>query len=166
MARSALPIRGCQWFRAGAAPAVAVLLWLASEPAGARDENDRFQNAVNYVFTGTIEPKDEPEIVDRKSCVVLVPDTKFKRYARYHLSRFKMDVSRISKKYSGPQILYELEVEGDDVVLEFVNLDKTTVAYGFKTAHIPLPGSLDQAERALQIIFSEYCKADKPKSPF
>jgi hypothetical protein len=77
-----------------------------------------------------------------------------------------MDLARISKKYSGPQILYELEVEGDDVVLEFVNLDKTTVAYGFRSAHIPLPGSLDQTEKALQIIFSEFCRADKPKSPF
>jgi hypothetical protein len=164
MARSALPGRACQRLRA--CSALAVLLWQASGPAGARDENDRFQNAVNYVFTGTIEPKDEPEIVDRKACVVLVPDTKFKRYARYHLGRFKMDLARISKKYSGPQILYELEVEGDEVVLEFVNLDKKTVAYGFKTAHIPLPGSLDQTEKALQIIFSEYCKTDKPKSPF
>src|SRR5262245_60590715 len=99
MVRSALPGRASQRFRACAALAAVVLLWLASDPVHARDENDRFQNAVNYVFTGTIEPKDEPEIVDRKSCVVLVPDTKFKRYARYHLGRFKMDLARISKKY-------------------------------------------------------------------
>jgi hypothetical protein len=77
-----------------------------------------------------------------------------------------MDVARVSKKYSGPQILYELEVEGDDVVLEFVKLDKTTVDYGFRSAHIALPGEIEQTEKALALIFTKYCKADRPKSPF
>jgi hypothetical protein len=166
MARLALPSGTCQKLKSCSALAVVFFLWLVPQQTRARAEDDRFQQAVNYVFTGTIAPKDGPEIVDRKSCVVMVPDPKFKRYARYHLSRFKMDISRIMKKYSGPQILYELEVEGDDVLLEFVNLDKTTVAYGFKSAHISLPGNFDQTEKALQIIFSEYCKPDKPKAPF
>ena len=77
-----------------------------------------------------------------------------------------MDVARVSKKYSGSQVLYELEVEGDDVLLEFVKLDKTTVDYGFRAAHISLPGNIEQTEKALRLIFAEHCKADKPKSPF
>jgi hypothetical protein len=77
-----------------------------------------------------------------------------------------MDISRISKKYSGRQALYQLEVEGDDVILEFLKGDKTTVDYGFRSAHISLPGNPDQTERALGIIFGEYCKAEAPKSPF
>src|SRR6266478_8345639 len=63
-------------------------------------------------------------------------------------------------------------VPEDDVFQQAVNyvftvkIDKTTVDYGFKSAHISLPGNIDQIKRALQLIFAEYCKADKPKSPF
>ena len=91
---------------------------------------------------------------------------KFKRFARYYLGRFKMDQSRISKKYSGHDVSYELEVEGDGVVLEFLKSDKTTVDYGFKSAHIALPGNIDRTEKALALIFAEYCRAEKPKTPF
>ena len=129
-------------------------------------DDDLFQQAVNYVFTGRIDPQDGPEIVDRKSCVVVVPEPKHKRYARYYLSRFKMDVARISKKYSGHDVSYDLEVEGDSVLLEFLKPDKTTVDYGFKSAHISLPGNIDRTEKALALIFSEYCKVEKPRTPF
>lgn len=146
--------------------AIATVLWTVPIQTSAAAENDVFQQAVNYVFTGRIDPQDGPEIVDRKSCVVLVSEPKFKRYARYYLRRFKMDASRISKKYSGAQTLYDLEVEGDDVILEYLKADKMTVDYGFRSAHISLPGNADQTEKALRIIFGEYCKAETPKSPF
>lgn len=129
-------------------------------------EDDVFQQAVNYVFAGRIEPQDSPEIVDRKSCVVLVSDPKNKRYIRYYLSRFKMDVARISKTYSGRQTFYTLEVEGDDVIIEYLNLDKTVVVSRYKSAQISLPGNIAQTEKALHLIFSEHCKADGPKPPF
>jgi hypothetical protein len=134
--------------------------------AGAAAEDDVLQQAVNYVFTGSTQPQDGPEIVDRKSCVVVLPEPKFKRYARYYLGRFKMDVSRISKKYSGHDVSHELEVEGDSVVLEFLKSDKKTVDYGFKSAHIALPGNIDRTEKALALIFAEYCKVERPKTPF
>ncbi len=146
--------------------AIVSVLCAVSMHVPAMAANDVFQQAVNYVFTGSIDPQDGPEIVDRKSCIVLVPERKFKRFARYYLKRFKMDVARISKKYSGVQTLYELEVAGDDILLEYVEADKTTVDYGFKSAHISLPGKIDQTEKALRIIFGEYCKAEAPKSPF
>jgi hypothetical protein len=129
-------------------------------------EDDVFQQAVNYVFTGRVDPKDSPEIVDRKSCVVVVSDPRNKRYIRYYLSRFKMDVSRISKTYSGRQTFYTLEVEGDDVIIEYLNLDKTAVVSRYKSAQISLPGNITQTEKALQLIFSEHCKTDNPKPPF
>ena len=129
-------------------------------------EDDVFQQAVNYVFTGRVDPKDSPEIVDRKSCVVVVSDPRNKRYIRYYLSRFKMDVSRISKTYSGRQTFYTLEVEGDDVIIEYLNLDKTVVVSRYKSAQISLPGNIAQTEKALHLIFSEHCKADGPKPPF
>jgi hypothetical protein len=129
-------------------------------------EDDVFQQAVNYVFTGRVDLKDSPEIVDRKSCVVVVSDPRNKRYIRYYLSRFKMDVSRISKTYSGRQTFYTLEVEGDDVIIEYLNLDKTAVVSRYKSAQISLPGNITQTEKALHLIFSEHCKADDPKPPF
>jgi hypothetical protein len=128
--------------------------------------DDVFQRAVNYVFTGEIDPKDGPQVVDRGSCIVVVPERKFNRYARYYLSRFKMDVARVSKKYAGTQVIYQLEVEGDSVIFEYLKADKSTIDYGFKSAQIPLPGNINQTERALQLIFTEQCKNDKPKSPF
>ena len=145
--------------------AAAVLLALVSQ-AGADGAEDRFQQAVNYVFTGRIDPANGPEIVDRQSCIVRVPEPKFNRYARYYLSRFKMETARISKKYAGAQTLYELEVEGDDVILEYLKPDKTTADYGFRSAHISLPGDPDQAEKALALIFSQFCKPERPRSPF
>jgi hypothetical protein len=146
--------------------AVAVFSCSIAPLARAASEDDLLQQAVNYVFTGRIDPSDAPEIVDRKSCVVVLPDPKYKRYARYYLSRFKMDIARISKRYAGPQVLYELEVQGDDVLLEYLNTDKKTVTYGFRSAQISLPGNIDQTEKALKLIFSGPCKADKPKAPF
>lgn len=141
-------------------------LWSALLPHHAMAADDVFQWAVNYVFTGTIDPAEQPEIVDRKSCVVVVSEPRSNRYARFYLSRFKMDTSRISKRYVGARVLYELEVEGDDNIVEYLKLDKKTVEYGLRSSHISLPGSIDQTEKALQLIFSDYCKTDKPKSPF
>jgi hypothetical protein len=141
-----------------------LLAVVAQGSAGAAE--DRFQQAINYVFSGKVDPANGPEIVDRQSCVVLVPEPKFNRYARYYLNRFKMERARISKKYAGSQTLYELEVEGDDVVLEYLKADRTTADYGFRSAHISLPGDPDQTDKALALIFSQFCKAEKPRSPF
>jgi hypothetical protein len=77
-----------------------------------------------------------------------------------------MDTARISKKYAGSQTLYELEVEGDDVVFEYLKPDKVTVDYGFRSAHISLPGDPEQTEKALALIFLQYCKREKPSTPF
>ncbi len=148
------------------AVAAVSFLWTAPPQIQAVAEDDLFQLAVNYVFTGSTDPRDPPEIVDRKSCIVVVLDSKFQTYIRYYLSRFRMDSAHISKTYSGRQIFYVLEVEGDDIVVEHLNPDKTTVARGFRSAQISLPGNIDQSEKALRLIFADYCRADKPKPPF
>ena len=145
---------------------VACCLGMAVGQSHAVGAEDRFQQAVNYVFTGKLDPPNPPEIVDRKACIVLVAEPKFNRYARYYLTRFKMDTARISKKYAGSQTLHELEVEGDDVVFEYLKADKMTVDYGFRSTHISLPGDPDQTEKAFALIFSQYCKAERPRNPF
>jgi len=148
--------------------AVAAVSLLGTAPLQIRaaTEDDVFQLAINYVLTGKIDPQDPPEIVDRKSCIVLAFDSKFKTYIRYYLRHFKMDTARISKTYSGQQIFYVLEIDGDDIVVEHLNPDKATAARGFKSAQISLPGNIDQSEKALRLIFADYCRADKPKPPF
>ena len=153
------------WIRWPLAVAAVSFLWTAPLQSRAVAEDDVFQLAVNYIFTGRTDPQIPPEIVDRKSCIVVVFESKFQAYVRYYLSRFMLDSARISKTYSGQQILYILEIQGDDIVVEHLNPDKTTVARGFKSAQIALPGNIDQSEKALRII-ADQCKADKPKSPF
>jgi len=108
-------------FRLSLAIAVASFLWTITLQTRAVPKDDVFQQAVNYVFTGKIDPGAGPEIVDRKSCVVVVPE-KFGGYARYYLTRFKMDDARISNKYSGREVSYELEVAGDDILVEYLKI--------------------------------------------
>jgi hypothetical protein len=144
--------------------AIASVLW-AILTIHTMADNDLLQQALNYVFTGTISPEESPEIVDRKSCIVLVRDPRFPRFIRYHFDRFKPDDARISKKYSGARTLYELDVESDTVIIEYLGADKITVVQGYKSAQISLPGNIDQTQKALQII-ANYCKVDQQKSPF
>ena len=83
--------------RLSLAIAVASFPWTVPLQTRAIIEDDVFQQAINYVFTGRIDPKDRPEILNKKSCIVVIPEPNLNRYARYYLNRFKMDVSRISK---------------------------------------------------------------------
>jgi hypothetical protein len=77
-----------------------------------------------------------------------------------------MDVARITTKYAGTRTLHDLEVAGDDIIVEYLRLDKKTIDYGLRSAHIPLPGSLDVTEKAFKIVFDEHCTAKKSESPF
>ena len=152
--------------RSAVAASLFGIVSLVSLQTPALSEVDVFQQAVNYVFAGSIDPQDGPEIVDRKSCVIVLRDPKFNRYIRYYLNRFNMDDAIFGKKYSGSRPYYELDVKGDDVVIEYLNPDKKTVVQGYRSAQIPLPGDIDQTQKALRIIFTDHCKAEKPKAPF
>ena len=146
----------------------ALVLFLAAFAFGgwqARAADDLFQSAVNYVFTGRVDPANGPEIVDRKNCVVVIPDLRNKRYARFHLGRFKLDVARFNKRYSGSRTLYDLDVQGEDTILDYLAADKTTVMQSYKTAQIALPGDFDATQRALKII-SDNCKPERLEAPF
>jgi hypothetical protein len=148
------------------AVAIVTVLWTAVLQNRAVADADLFQDAVNYVFTGKTDPQDAPEIVDRKSCIIVMRDPKYKRYIRYYLSRFRMNTAVFNKTYAGSQALYDLEVENDNVLLEYLDMDKSTVTQGYKSAQIPLHGNIDQTQKALKIIFADDCKADQPKVPF
>ena len=138
---------------------------IAMQTRGGTPAPDLFQQAVNYVFTGSIDPQGGPEIVDRNACVIVMRDPKFERFIRYYLARFKMDTARFTKKYAGTQTLYELDVDGDTPIIEYLAMDKKTITQSYKSAQIPLPGNIDQTQKALQII-TRQCKSDQPKSPF
>ena len=145
--------------------AVAACFWTASQLGPLRAAPDALQQAVNYALTGEINPKSPPEITDRKSCVVVLPDPKWRRLIRYHLSRLELDNPRISRTYAGRQARYNLDVDGDQIVVEYLQPDKKTVVNGYKSAQIPLPGDIEQTRKALALIASR-CKDDDQKSPF
>lgn len=141
----------------------AAFLW-TQQPAVAEDE--LLQKAINYTLTGTVEPTDPPEIVDRKSCIVVMRDPKWNRYIRYYLTRLRLDDPNITSTYSGRHVSYQLDVEGDQIVVEYLNPDKTTVTIGYRSAQIPLPGEIDQTKKALALI-AERCKqGGATKLPF
>ena len=148
------------------AVAVASFLCIASLHIPADAEDDVLQQAINYMFTGTLDPSAAPEITDRKACVVMIADPKWKRFIRYHLPRLGLDDPRITSTYSGRQPRYQLEADGDQVVVEYLGVDKKTVVNGYRSAQIPLPGDLDQTKRALQLIASRCKRDDQQKLPF
>jgi hypothetical protein len=164
--RQTVPCQARRTPRRALVAAATCLFWAASLQISAGAEDDVLQQAINYVFTGTIEPQEPPEIIDRKSCVVVVPDPKWKRFIRYHLSLLGLDDPRIDSTYSGRQPRYQLNAESNQVVVEYLSVDKKTVVNGYKSAQIPLPGDLDQTKRALSLIGSRCKRDDAPKLPF
>jgi hypothetical protein len=86
--------------------------------------------------------------------VVVVPDPKSKRSIRYYLGRFKIDTAFINKTYAGSETIYSLDVKGAEVIVEYLDLGKTTVLHGNKSAQISLPGDIDQTNKALALIAS------------
>ena len=140
---------------------VVVFFWIVPLQIRALAEDDPLQKAVNYLFTGRNDPQDAPEILDRKSCVVVVPDPKSKRSIRYYLGRFKIDTAFINKTYAGSETIYSLEVKSAEVIVEYLDLGKTTVLHGHKSAQISLPGDIDQTNKALASIAS-LCRNGKP----
>jgi hypothetical protein len=154
--------RACKW-----PAAIAVLSLIGIGLHGpARAESDVFQQAVNYVFTGQVDVKDGPEITDREACTVVMRDPRFNRYIRYYLRRFKMDDALFEKRFSGANVSYELDVKSDSIVIEYLDPDSKAVIQGYRSAQIALPGDIDQTQKAFDIIFTRYCKAEKLKSPF
>jgi len=141
---------------------VVVFLWIVPLQILAL-EDDPLQKAVNYLFTGRNDPQDAPEILDRKSCVVVVSDPKFKQPVRYYLGRFRMDTAFINKTYAGSETAYSLDVKGAEIIVEYLDLDRSTVLHGHKSAQISLPGDIDQTNTALALVAS-LCTNDKPKA--
>jgi hypothetical protein len=144
--------------------ATAVFFWAAPPQTRAAAEDDLLQKAIDYVFTGTVAPENGPEIVDRKSCIVVVRDPKWNRFIRYYLARLRLDDPNIDSTYSGRHVSYQLDFEGDKIVVEYLDLDKKTVTNGYRSAQIPLPGDIDQTKKALRVI-AERCKQDDAQKP-
>jgi hypothetical protein len=142
---------------------VVLFFWIVPPQIRALADDDPLQKAVNYLFTGGNNPQVAPKILDRKSCVVVVPDPKSKQSIRYYLGRFRIDTAFINKTYAGSETIYSLDVKGADVIVEYLDLDESTVLHGHKSAQISLPGDIDQTNTALALIAS-LCTNDKPKA--
>ena len=144
--------------------ALAAVIWLGTAAAA---PPDLLQQAITYVFTGRVDSSEPVEVIDRKACIVVVPDARFKRLVRYYLARFDMDHARFNTRYSGTRAFYQLDVRGDDIILEYLDPNTRAVLQSYRSAQIDLPGALDQTRRALDIVFAEgNCKVSEPKAPF
>jgi hypothetical protein len=76
-----------------------------------------------------------------------------------------MDTALIDKTYAGSDTTYNLDIKGAEVIVEYLGIDKSTVLHGHKSAHISLPGDIDQTNKALESIAS-LCRNGKPKAQF
>lgn len=137
--------------------------WLGTAAA---QTPDLFQQAVAYVFTGRVDPPEPVEIVDRKACVVIVPDARFNRLLRYYLGRFDMTNARFNTRYAGTRAFYELDVRGEEVILDYLDPKTRAVMQSYRSAQIALPGSPEQTRRALQVVFADGCRPAEAKTPF
>ena len=74
-----------------------------------------------------------------------------------------MDTAFINKTYAGSETAYSLDVKGAEIIVEYLDLDRSTVLHGHKSAQISLPGDIDQTNTALALIAS-LCTNGKPKA--
>ena len=100
-------------------------LWIVPLQIRALTEDDPLQKAVNYLFTGRNDPQDAPEILDRKSCVVVVPDSKSKQTIRYYLGRFRMDTA--FEQYPGVKEAAGRTTEAQSGVLRYARSQHRTL---------------------------------------
>src|SRR5262245_23721444 len=131
----------------------------------AAQRDDLLQQAFNYVFTGNIDAKEGPEIVDGTSCIVVARDPRFPRFIRYYFGRFRPDNSRITRNNAGRKTLSKLKFEAVKVVIEYLTNDKVNVVQAFKSVQIDLLGDIDQTKKALKVI-AERCNGEQSKPPF
>ncbi len=131
------------------------LTFLCTLPTLAAQNDDLLRQAFNYVFTGDLDPKDAPEIIEPTSCVIVVRDPKYPRFIKYYFARITLDNSRITKDYAGRKTLYKLDIESDNVVIEYLSADKTATIQAFKSAQID--PDIEQTQKALKVI-AERCK--------
>ena len=74
-----------------------------------------------------------------------------------------MNTAFIDKTYVGSETVYSLDVKGAGVIVEYLELDKSTVLHGYKSAQISLPGDIDQTNTALALIAS-LCTNGEPQT--
>ena len=75
--------------------------------------------------------------------MVVVPDPKWKRSVRYYLTRLG-STTRIDSTYSGRQARYQFDVESDQVVVEYLSLDKKTWSTATNPRRFPDAWDIDQ----------------------
>ena len=74
-----------------------------------------------------------------------------------------MDTAFINKTYAGSETAYSLDVKGAEIIVEYLDLDRSTVLHGHKSAQISLPGDIDQISKALALI-ANLCTNGNPKA--
>ena len=83
---------------------------------------------------------------------------------RYYVGRFRIDTAFINKTYVGSETVYSLDVKGAEVIVEYLDVDKSTVLHGHSSRKY-LCREIDEENKALALI-SSLCRNGKPKDQF
>ena len=134
-----------------------------SDPSRADLANANLLDSIACVRRAALAAQPKPDRTPGKcsSCVVVVSDPKSKQPIRYYLGRFRIDTAFINKTYAGLETIYSLDVKGGEDIVEYLDLGKSTVLHGHKSAQISLPRDIDQISKALALIAS-LCRNRKP----
>jgi hypothetical protein len=126
---------------------LAILMAATAWVGTAIPEDDKFRQAVNYVFSGNIEgrtPQLLSSIVDQHKCIISV-ETPGNSWV-YYMKEIKPDSIVIDEHNR------KISFEGDSTIAEHTfeglpRIDNT----------ITLRGDIERTKEALKVIFTKYC---------
>jgi len=137
----------CRMRRLSLAILMAATAWVGT----AIPEDDKFRQAVNYVFSGNIEgrtPQLLSSIVDQHKCIISV-ETPGNSWV-YYMKEIKPDSVVIDEH--NRKILFE----GDSTIVEHTFEGLLKIEKDNKNS-ITLRGDIERTKDALKLIFTKYC---------
>jgi len=130
---------------------LAILVAAAAWAGTAISEDDEFNQAVNYIFSGNIEGKTPQllsSIVDENKCIISV-ETPGNSWV-YYMKEIKPDSVVIDEH--NRKILFE----GDSTIVEHTFEGLLKIEKDNKNS-ITLRGDIERTKDALKLIFTKYC---------
>ena len=130
---------------------LAILTVATTWVGAAVPENNEFQQAINYVFSGNIEgrtPQLLSSILDENNCIISV-ETPGNSWV-YYMKQIKPNSIVIDEPNR------KISFEGDDTIVEHTFEGLPKVEKDNKNS-ITLRGDIERTKDALKLIFTKYC---------
>jgi len=130
---------------------LAILMAATAWVGTAIPEDDKFRQAVNYVFSGNIEgrtPQLLSSIVDQHKCIISV-ETPGNSWV-YYMNEIKPDSIVIDERNR------KISFEGDSTIAEHTFEGLPRIDKDNKNT-ITLRGDIERTKEALKVIFTKYC---------